>query len=125
MITFRKLIGNINVTKELGSQSSLEQWFDRVIDIPIDELTIGDLCRAIRQDICVKELMPIVFNFLNEDPLAGKNYDGELITALSTIKDKDIKDHKVFFIEIINKISLEDIDYNLKMAATNAVSCIL
>lgn len=119
MITFRKLTGNINVKKELSSQSSLEQWFERVIDIPIDELTIGDLCRAIRQELFVKQLMPVAFNFLKEDPLAGENYDGELITALSTMKDKDIKDHKVIFIdiiEIINRISVAEIDYNLSMA---------
>lgn len=119
MITFRKLIGNINATKELSSQSSLEQWFERVIDIPIDELTIGDLCRAIRQGIFFNQLIIIVFNFLKEDPLAGENYDGELITALCTMKDKDIKDHNVIFIdiiEIINQISLDDIDYNLRMA---------
>jgi hypothetical protein len=51
MMTFRKLIGNINVAKEISQQSSLEQWFERVIDIPIEELSVEDLCRAIRQEL--------------------------------------------------------------------------
>lgn len=37
MTTFRKIIGNINATKEPSQQSSLELWFESVLDIPIDE----------------------------------------------------------------------------------------
>lgn len=85
MMTFRKLIGNINVTKELSQQSSLEQWFERVIDIPIEELSVEDLCRAIRQELCIAQLMPRVLEVITDDPLAGEYYDGELIAALSTI----------------------------------------
>ncbi|WP_277925157.1 contact-dependent growth inhibition system immunity protein [[Pantoea] beijingensis] len=87
MMTFRKLIGNINVTKEASQQSSLEQWFERVVDIPIEELVVEDLCRAIRQELYVSQLMPRVLEVITDDPLAGEYYDGELIAALSTIKE--------------------------------------
>ncbi|MGK4623723.1 contact-dependent growth inhibition system immunity protein, partial [Raoultella ornithinolytica] len=90
MITFRKLIGNINVTKEPDQQSSLELWFERIIDVPIEELTVEELCRAIRQKLCIDQLMPRVLEVLTEEPLAGEYYDGELITALSTIKAEDL-----------------------------------
>ena len=40
MITLRKLIGNINMTKEPEQQSPLELWFERIIDVPLEKLTV-------------------------------------------------------------------------------------
>jgi hypothetical protein len=107
MITFRKLIGNINKTKGTDQQSPLEKWFERVIDIPLEELSVEDLCRAIRQEICIDQLMPRALEILTEDPLAGEYYDGELISALATVKMMNLKDHIASFQKakaLINKI---------------------
>ncbi|MDK9355137.1 contact-dependent growth inhibition system immunity protein [Lelliottia sp. V106_10] len=117
MITFRKLIGNINVRKEPDQQSPLELWFERIIDVPIEELMVEDLCRAIRQKLCIDQLMPRVLEVLTEEPLAGEYYDGELIAALSTIKENDLKDQKSTFIKIkqlLNQLASSDISDDLK-----------
>lgn len=117
MITFRKLIGNINVTKEPDQQSPLELWFERIIDVPIEELTVEDLCRAIRQKLCIDQLMPRVLEVLTEEPLAGEYYDGELITALSTIKAEDLRGQKNTFTQIrqlINQLTPSDINDDLR-----------
>lgn len=117
MITFRKLIGNINVAKDPSQQSPLELWFERVIDVPIKELAVEDLCRAIRQELCIDQLMPRVLEVLTEDPLAGEYYDGELIAALSMIKEIDLKDQKSTFIQIqklINQLLASDINDDLR-----------
>lgn len=117
MITFRKLIGDINVTKEPDQQSPLELWFERIIDVPIEELTVEDLCRAIRQKLCIDQLMPRVLEVLTEEPLAGEYYDGELITALSTIKAEDLRGQKNTFTQIrqlINQLSPSDINDDLR-----------
>ncbi|MCW1827925.1 contact-dependent growth inhibition system immunity protein [Enterobacter asburiae] len=117
MITFRKLIGNINVTREPDQQSPLELWFERIIDVPIEELTVEDLCRAIRQKLCIDQLMPRVLEVLTEEPLAGEYYDGELITALSTIKAEDLRGQKNTFTQIrqlINQLSPSDINDDLR-----------
>lgn len=117
MITFRKLIGNINVTKEPDQQSPLELWFERIIDVPIEELTVEDLCRAIRQKLCIDQLIPRVLEVLTEEPLAGEYYDGELITALSTIKAEDLRGQKNTFTQIrqlINQLSPSDINDDLR-----------
>lgn len=117
MITFRKLIGNINVTREPDQQSPLELWFERIIDVPIEELTVEDLCRAIRQKLCIDQLMPRVLEVLTEEPLAGEYYDGELITALSTIKAEDLRGKKNTFTQIrqlINQLSPSDINDDLR-----------
>lgn len=117
MTTFRKLIGNINTTKEPAQQSTLEQWFERVIDIPLEDLAVEDLCRAIRQELCIAQLMPVVLKVLTDDPLAGEYYDGELIAALATIKENDLKDQGNTFIQIqqvINLIPPTDMDDKLR-----------
>ncbi|MES4611346.1 MAG: contact-dependent growth inhibition system immunity protein [Ewingella sp.] len=117
MSTFRKLIGNINVAKESSQQSPLELWFERIIDIPIEELAVEDVCRALRQELCVDHLMPRVLDILTEDPLAGEYYDGELIAALSTIKREDLKDYISIFIQIkqlINQLAPSDTNDDIK-----------
>ncbi|PWD65717.1 contact-dependent growth inhibition system immunity protein [Pectobacterium parmentieri] len=117
MTTLRKLVGDINMTKEPHQQSSLELWFDRVLDVPIEKLTVEDLCRAIRQELFIEQLIPRVLDVLNEDPLAGEYYDGELIAALSIIKREKLTYHKNSFIkikEIINQINPADISDDLK-----------
>lgn len=117
MMTFRKLIGKLDVAKAHEQQSSLEQWFERVIDIPLNELSVEDLCRAIRQELYIDQLMPRILEVMKDDPLAGEYYDGELIAALSTVKEKDLKGQKDIFIQIqkiINNLSPTDINNDLK-----------
>ena len=117
MITLRKLIGNINMTKEPEQQSPLELWFERIIDVPLEKLTVEDLCRAIRQNLCIDQLMPRVLEVLTKEPLAGEYYDGELIAALSTIKGEDLKDQKSTFTQIrqlINQLEPSDIIDDLR-----------
>lgn len=117
MITFRKLVGNINTTKDPGQQSSLEAWFESVLDVSVEGMAVGDLCRAVRQKICVDQLMPRILAVLTEDPLTGDLYDGELIAALATIKENELQDHKETFIKIkhlINGLDPQDINDDLK-----------
>ncbi|HDS1239229.1 TPA: hypothetical protein QEG37_005297 [Pluralibacter gergoviae] len=117
MMTFRKLIGKFDVTKVHEQQSPLEQWFEQVIDTTLNELSVEDLCRAIRQELYIDQLMPRVLDVMQNDPLAGEYYDGELIAALSTVKEKDLKDQKSIFIQIqkiINNLSPTDVNDDLR-----------
>ncbi|EMO7189613.1 hypothetical protein RI834_004546 [Pluralibacter gergoviae] len=117
MMTFRKLIGKFDVTKVHEQQSPLVQWFEQVIDTPLNELSVEDLCRAIRQELYIDQLMPRVLDVMQNDPLAGEYYDGELIAALSTVKEKDLKDQKSIFIQIqkiINNLSPTDVNDDLR-----------
>lgn len=80
-------------------------------------MAVGDLCRALRQKICVDKLMPRILAVLTENPLTGDLYDGELITALATIKGNELQDHKETFIKInhiINGLDPQDINDVLK-----------
>lgn len=116
-MTFRKLIGILDVARDHEQQSSLEQWFQSVIDIPLNELSVEDLCRAIRQKLYIDQLMPRILEVMKDNPLAGEYYDGEMIAALSTVKKKDLKDQKDNFIQIqkiVNNLPLTAINNDLK-----------
>lgn len=67
------------------SPSSLTEWYLLVCDIPLDHLSIGDVCRAIRQNLFVNELLPFAVILLHDDVLAGERYDGELLAALARV----------------------------------------
>lgn len=76
-----------------------------------------DLCRAIRQKLCIDQLIPKVLEVLTENPLAGEYYDGELIAALSTIKGEDLKNQKSTFIQIrklINQLAHSSVNNKLR-----------
>ena len=65
--------------------SSLTDWYVSVRETPIDQLSVGDICRALRQRVFLNEVFPVAVSMLNEDALAGDRYDGELVYALSDI----------------------------------------
>ncbi|HAS0851680.1 hypothetical protein ISX49_13555 [Enterobacter asburiae] len=89
----------------------------RIVYQPSRRLKVEDLCRAIRQKLCIDQLIPKVLEVLTENPLAGEYYDGELIAALSTIKGEDLKDQKSTFIQIrklINQLAHSSVNNKLR-----------
>ena len=68
--------------------SSLTEWYLSVRDINLSQLGVGDICRALRQNLFVSEVLPFAVALLNYDVLTGERYDGELIVALSGLSSK-------------------------------------
>ncbi|HEK1688668.1 TPA: hypothetical protein SMR42_005075 [Pseudomonas putida] len=85
-MTFRELesLTQIGWLPE-DSPSSLTEWYLLVRDTPLDHLGVGDVCRAIRQNLFVNELLPFAVILLHDDVLAGERYDGELLAALASV----------------------------------------
>lgn len=65
--------------------SALDSWYESVGDTPIAQLRIRDVCRACRQELYLKRVIPAALVRLGRDPLAGELYDGELIVALAGV----------------------------------------
>lgn len=99
MVTFRKLLTNSISTNEKHI-SPLDDWFYQIIDVPISNLSIEDICRAIRQKLFLETLLLNACNILRSAPLAGEYYDGELIAAIASLSRIDINEN----IESINEI---------------------
>jgi hypothetical protein len=80
--TFRDLDGNVHLDEP---SSALEEWYIRVRDIPLKDMSIGDLARACRQALFPPVVVPLCLSLLEQDPLAGDLYDGELLLSLKGI----------------------------------------
>ncbi|MGY2337644.1 contact-dependent growth inhibition system immunity protein [Pseudomonas sp. SDO5532_S415] len=65
--------------------SPLTQWYRSVCDVPIDELSAENLCRAVRQELFIFELLPVAIAALQKDLFFGYIDDGELLKALSKL----------------------------------------
>jgi hypothetical protein len=83
MSTFSQLDKNNAAKGQMDS--GLGKWYESVKNVPIEELTIDDLARALRQKVHLQSVVPIVLETLEKDPLAGHQYEGELISALSRV----------------------------------------
>jgi len=67
--------------------SSLEVWYQSIRDVPLGDLPIGDVARSCRQALFPDEVLPIAIGRLREDPMAGEQYDGELLASLRAVPD--------------------------------------
>ena len=61
----------------------LQKWYNNLIDKTIDEITIADVLRMIRQKEFIDVAMSKAIEFLKENIFAGEGYDGELLEKLS------------------------------------------
>ena len=79
--------GEVVFKKE--NDSPLQRWYIEAREKKISELSISDLCRAVRQNIYIQHVMPQVILQLEENLSAGELYEGELITALQNNHEID------------------------------------
>ncbi|MBK4717120.1 MULTISPECIES: contact-dependent growth inhibition system immunity protein [Tenebrionibacter/Tenebrionicola group] len=105
MTTFRDLLLINNRNYELSNDSPLDQWFSGVVDIPIDQLDVGDIARSIRQDVFLADVLPRAEALLKDDPLAGDDYDGQLISSIASLNRDEIKEALPCFLRIASYLS--------------------
>lgn len=116
MTTFRDLLLINNRNYELSNDSPLDQWFSGVVDIPIDQLDVGDIARSIRQDVFLADVLPRAEALLKEDPLAGDDYDGQLISSIASLNRDEIKEALSCFLRIASYLSqLNKNDFDRQM----------
>ena len=90
MTTFGALLRAQNIYDWPTDRSSLDAWFSGIQDIPIDELSVGDLARSIRQNLFLEHVLPKAEVYLRDDALAGENYEGELLDAISLLSKTQV-----------------------------------
>ena len=69
-------------------QSSLDEWFNCIMEKTVDELTIADICRMLRQKICSVVAIGKAIDMLEKDPFTGDLYEGQLMLTLYNAKEK-------------------------------------
>ena len=86
MTTFGAILKTQHIDYKPNKRSPLDEWFFSILDIQIDELSIFDISRSIRQDVFLEYVLLRAEAFLNEDPLAG-DYDGQLLHDVSMLAE--------------------------------------
>lgn len=61
----------------------LQKWYNQLIEKTIDEITIADVLKMIRQKEFTNLAMSKAISFLQEDVFAGESYEGELLEKVS------------------------------------------
>lgn len=77
--------------KFLQADSSLTSWYKGIREIPIKEMEVGDICRAIRQELFLPCVLPVAFRLAIDDVATGELYDGELVAALAVLPASVLK----------------------------------
>ena len=94
-----------------GEEYPLPAWYRAVREIPLEQLSVEDICKACRQQIHLDHVVPIALGILRSNPLAGEMYDGELIASLKSVPAnywRDRTDEGLILKRILEKaISIE------------------
>lgn len=61
----------------------LQKWYNKLIDKTINEITIADVLRMMRQKEFPNLAMTKAIEFLEDNVFAGETYDGELLEKIS------------------------------------------
>jgi len=91
MTTFRELLLINKIDYKKKNYSSLDEWFSGILDISLDKLDVGDVARAIRQDLFLAEILSRAEVILRQDPLAGEDYDGQLISSIASLDSNEAR----------------------------------
>lgn len=71
----------------------LQKWYNKLIDKTINEITIEDVLRMIRQKEFFNLAMVKAEEFLQENVFAGEGYDGELLEKISEMDTSFLTSH--------------------------------
>ena len=73
---------------DVDTQNILDEWFNSIMNKEVDELTVADICRMLRQRICSVVAIGKAIELLSEDPFIGELYEGQLMLTLYNAKEK-------------------------------------
>lgn len=115
---------------ENSNKNPLPQWYNRIRNKKLADLTVSDLSRGLRQDIFLDYIGWEILHRLDQDILLGYFRDGELLTSIGSLQryweeDQALKQEvknlifKVFQKKLLlkavrsNKITTDDYQYIL------------
>lgn len=94
----------------------LQKWYNKLIDKTINEITVADVLRMIRQKEFVDLAISKAMEFLKDNVFAGESYDGELLEKISEIDTSFLSYHshelKSILKDAMNKSETHDWSYD-------------
>lgn len=125
-LTFKALLGDgqPNDDQPLREESSsLEKWHASILDTPISDFTMDDLCRSVRQEMFLEHVLPVALRRLQDDPQSGELRDGELASAIARISKRFWQSHPELASE--TRKLMESQDYSFDDTVREEVSAFL
>lgn len=75
----------LNISEEIDGKCEMDKWYISLLGKTIEEIDVKDIYRMLRQDILMEIAVPKAFEMLQEDPLTGEMYDGQLLEMLYSV----------------------------------------
>ncbi len=72
--------------------SGLSEWYNTLLDKNIEQVTLIDVTKMLKQDILKELAIELAIEFLVDDPAIGYMRDGELVNLLSKEDAKSLVD---------------------------------
>jgi hypothetical protein len=96
-------------SEEIEIKCELDKWYATLLNKTVEEINVNDISRMLRQDILMEVAVNKSVEILNENPLAGEVYDGQLLELLYSVDvnkyKEDIDEVKYLLIKIKSNIS--------------------
>lgn len=78
----KRKIKDIYQVVQGADEYPLQRWYNQLIDKSIDELSVSDVTKMVRQDIFVEQAVGRAVEYLEENPFSGDLYEGEVLYML-------------------------------------------
>lgn len=85
-LSFSDLLGGKKDTT--NGTTSLEIWYRSIQDTPIKDFNIADLGRSVRQEMFLEHVLPVALKQLQNDPISGEQWDGDLAYDIARISKR-------------------------------------
>ena len=86
--------GEFQSPAQSGGEYPLAAWYRSVREMPLDELTVEDISKAVQQNLHLEYVVPLALRLLESEPLAGELYDGELLVSLKAVPKRYRSQHR-------------------------------
>lgn len=92
--------------KVVNPKYPLEKWFNNLIEKNEDDISLHDVCVMLRQSVFVETALSRCVIFLDDNPLSGDIYAGELLQVLLEKNKEYIRCNNSLFSKYINEVKV-------------------
>lgn len=82
----------------------LQNWYNQLIDKSIDDITVADVLRMLRQAVFPQLAMRKAIEFLKKDSYIGELYEGQLLEKISEIDASWLVEYSDDLKNILNNV---------------------
>ena len=83
-----KEIANLSYDKsEENKEYSLTKWYNDLLDKIPDDISVEDVGLMLRQNVAVELGVNKAIEMIEENPVVGEKYEGEIVSALASLDE--------------------------------------